>query len=175
MCTKIYWQNNRTLGTDLTDKTFYTNFLVVRSSNIKIMNNNNNDDNSTRRDSYLATNMLTYLSCITKELNGKCFWKSWTFASHQIVASDCYCRQNGPQGRSNGCGGAVEGLVMGVVDDVQRSAVGLFTGWLDLILRKLEAKSPIVSQLKGEGEWDPFKTSPVSGWTRVWVYKQETI
>lgn len=52
---------------------------------------------------------------------------------------------------------------MGIGDDVQRSAVGLFTGWLDLILRKLEAESPIVSQLKGIGEWDPFKTSPVSG------------
>lgn len=110
--------------------------------------------------------MLTYLSCITKELNGR---------SHQIVASDRDYRQNGPQGRSNGWDGAVKGLVMGIGDDVQRAAVGLLTGRLDLILRKLEAERPIVSQLKGIGEWDPFKTSPVSGWTRVWVYKQETI
>lgn len=52
---------------------------------------------------------------------------------------------------------------MGVVDDVQRSAVGLLTGRLDLILRELKAESPVVSQLKGVNEWDPFMMSPVYG------------
>lgn len=58
---------------------------------------------------------------------------------------------------------------MDIGDDVQRSAVGLFTGWLDLILRQLEGESPVVSQLKGVSKWNPFKTSPVSGGTRVGV------
>lgn len=52
---------------------------------------------------------------------------------------------------------------MGIGDDMQRSAVGLFTGRLDLILRELEGESSVVSQLEGVSEWDPFKTSPVSG------------
>lgn len=52
---------------------------------------------------------------------------------------------------------------MDIGDDMQRSAVGLFTGRLDLILRELKGESPIVSQLKGVSEWDAFKTSPVSG------------
>ena len=50
---------------------------------------------------------------------------------------------------------------MGVGDDVQGSAVGLLARGPDLVLGKLEAKCPVVSQLKGEGEGDPRKTSPV--------------
>lgn len=91
--------------------------------------------------------------------------------SHLIDASDSYCHQNNPQACSNRYNGAVKGLVMDVGDDMQRSAVGLFTGRLDLILRELEGESTVVSQLKGVSKWDPFKTSPVSGWPRVGVYR----
>lgn len=86
----------------------------------------------------------------------KLFWEPPTWFSHHIVASDDYRRQNGPQRRSNHRNGAVKGLVVDVVDDVQRSAVGLFAGRLDLTLRELESECPIVPQLKGVRERDPF-------------------
>lgn len=57
----------------------------------------------------------------------------------------------------------MNGLVVDVGDDVQGSAVGLLTGWLDLVLWKLEAKISFVSQLKCVGEGDSLQPSPVSG------------
>lgn len=94
------------------------------------------------------------------------------FPSHQVVASDRYCQQYGQHGRSKRWRVA-KGLVVDVGDDVQRSAVGLFAGGLDLILRELKAKGPVVSQLKCVSEGDPFETSPVSGWTGVRVYRNK--
>lgn len=84
-------------------------------------------------------------------------------SSHQVSAGDSPCQQHSPQGNSCGRHGTIEGLVVGVCDDMHGSAVGLLTGWLDLILGKHEAKCPIISQLKGVGEGDPLQTSPVSG------------
>lgn len=96
---------------------------------------------------------------------------NFVWPSHLTDASDSHCQKNSPQARRNRYDGAVKGLVVDIGDDMQRSAVGLFTGRLDLILRELKGESPIVSQLKGVSEWDAFKTSPVSGWARVGVYR----
>lgn len=52
---------------------------------------------------------------------------------------------------------------MDVSDDVQGSFIGLLARWLDLILRELEAERPVVPELEGVGEGDPFQTGPVPG------------
>lgn len=58
---------------------------------------------------------------------------------------------------------------MCVGDDVQRAAVRLLTGGLDLLGRQQEAVVSRVSELEGVGEGDSLQTGPVPGRARVWV------
>lgn len=90
---------------------------------------------------------------------------------HQVDSGDACCQQHAPEAGCRGNRGTAEGLVVGVGDDVQSSAVGLLAGRLDLVLWKLEGELPFVPQLKGVGVGDPLHPSPVSGGPRVGVCK----
>lgn len=108
-------------------------------------------------------------STSTKHQDYKSFFLD---ASYQCGASDTERQQDGPQGcGGSGCRGNLKGLVVDVSDDVQGSFIGLLARRLDLIRRELEAERPVVSELEGVGEGDPFQSGPVPGWARVGVYR----
>ena len=54
---------------------------------------------------------------------------------------------------------------MDVGDHVACSSEGLFTRWLDLVLREFVAKLTLVPQLKRVGEGDAHQPGPVPGGT----------